>query len=199
MPLSRFRPNAPRRSNFRRLKFVSLLTGLLLALLVLQPGSTVRAFKPNNPVVAGDKTHSEMTRAAIEDILRNDLSRPQITPSMHSAIKEIAKSNAATDVKDAFFAEYHFDDENFAASQNLLTRQIRRIKASMTADNVENARRGLGEALHTMQDFYSHSNWVEMGNLQPNPTIGIPGATIQNTAGNAATCIRYAAAVAMCV
>src|SRR5204862_375431 len=39
-------------------------------------------------------------------------------------------------------------------------------------DNVTNARVFLGQALHTLQDFYAHSNWIEMGFRMPNTNLG---------------------------
>ena len=34
------------------------------------------------------------------------------------------------------------------------------------------AREILGQSFHTLQDFYAHSNWVEMGNTDINELIG---------------------------
>lgn len=43
---------------------------------------------------------------------------------------------------------------------------------SKTID-LKQARQLLGQLLHTLQDFYSHSNWVELGNKNINENIGI--------------------------
>ena len=46
----------------------------------------------------------------------------------------------------------------------------------------------LGQLLHTLQDFYSHSNWVEMGKTDVNDLIGV-SETIGLVAGlTQATC-----------
>ena len=37
------------------------------------------------------------------------------------------------------------------------------------------ARESFGTALHTLQDFYAHSNWVELGNNDLHPQLGKPG------------------------
>lgn len=41
-----------------------------------------------------------------------------------------------------------------------------------TTSEQRNAWSACGQALHSLQDFYSHSNWVEMGNTQPNSDLG---------------------------
>ena len=54
--------------------------------------------------------------------------------------------------------------------------------------DLTNARILLGQSLHTLQDFYSHSNWVEMGKTDINKLIG-KNETIGTVAGpNQATC-----------
>ena len=42
------------------------------------------------------------------------------------------------------------------------------------------ARRFTAQILHTIQDFYSHSNWVEMGNNEINRVIGTEEFAIEN-------------------
>lgn len=50
------------------------------------------------------------------------------------------------------------------------------------------ARELLGQLFHTLQDFYSHSNWIEMGKTDVNTLIGI-NETIGIYAGsNQSTC-----------
>ncbi|KAL7672494.1 hypothetical protein ACOME3_007378 [Neoechinorhynchus agilis] len=52
---------------------------------------------------------------------------------------------------------------------NLRNDIIKRIRAG----NYIFARMQIGRYLHTLQDFYSHSNWIEMGNTVPNPNLGL--------------------------
>lgn len=42
----------------------------------------------------------------------------------------------------------------------------------MAAKDYKRARKLTGQILHTIQDFYSHSNWVEMGHKDINKAIG---------------------------
>lgn len=39
--------------------------------------------------------------------------------------------------------------------------------------NLPDARKRIGNILHTLQDFYTHSNWIEMGNTEINNRIGL--------------------------
>lgn len=51
-----------------------------------------------------------------------------------------------------------------------------------------NAQELLGQLLHTLQDFYAHSNWIEMNKTDINELIGT-SETIGKVAGpNQATC-----------
>ncbi|CAF3622581.1 unnamed protein product [Rotaria sp. Silwood1] len=89
----------------------------------------------------------------------------------------IITQNVLTDFdnKTKKLSEAHFDNELFInASKRIL--QFRQIIINNTLDDSEdltNVRQLLGQSLHTLQDFYSHSNWVEMGKTDINELIGI--------------------------
>ncbi len=69
---------------------------------------------------------------------------------------------------------------------------------------LKQARQLLGQLLHTLQDFYSHSNWIELGKKEINERLGIfedigpVAAKNQSTCTNAgctkieAKCVRKA-------
>ena len=57
-----------------------------------------------------------------------------------------------------------------------------------TDKDLDKARALLGELLHTLQDFYSHSNWIEMGKTQINENIGIRENIGRVAAPDQATC-----------
>ena len=74
----------------------------------------------------------------------------------------------------------HFDADGLDASNNILF-QKKKVIAELLADpgsifwKKSEARAQLGYALHTVQDFYAHSNWVENKVLYPNlpmPALG---------------------------
>lgn len=54
--------------------------------------------------------------------------------------------------------------------------------------DLTHAREILGQSFHTLQDFYSHSNWVEMGRTDVNELIGFNETIGAVAAPNQATC-----------
>jgi hypothetical protein len=91
------------------------------------------------------------------------------------AIVQIREANVSTDLSLDFFRSYkHFDSETFEeASQRLLDLK-RSVVSKITANppNGQSAREDLGTALHTLQDFYAHSNWIETGHVNTNGALG---------------------------
>jgi hypothetical protein len=99
---------------------------------------------------------------------------------MKNALEQIIKGN--TGVDSVFGGEFvksasHFDGEDFPKSQKRLIDFKLKVKELMMAQNpnVKDAREYLGKALHTLQDFYSHSNWVELQRGAYNSVLGVPG------------------------
>ena len=58
----------------------------------------------------------------------------------------------------------HFDDENILEGAQWVLQLEQEFKTNALAGNYAEARKDLGYALHTLQDFYAHSNWVDLGN-----------------------------------
>lgn len=102
------------------------------------------------------------------------------------AIEQIYQANRGVDLKpgsDIFTSkdfdvpENHFDNELFElGSQRLqslkqgIVNLLREVNCNCSssennanAEATRDARRLLGQALHSLQDFYAHSNWVELG------------------------------------
>jgi len=75
-------------------------------------------------------------------------------------------------------AEDHFDDELFAKGNAQIIGARDTILTYLKSGNFVGARKHLGYALHALQDFYSHSNWIELGVKSPyevrlgNPALG---------------------------
>jgi hypothetical protein len=89
------------------------------------------------------------------------------------AIKDIVKYNTETD-RNQNDSALHFDNENFSeGSQRLINLKKEIIDIAQKQSSRERIRSRLGGALHTVQDFYAHSNWVELQNQKNNgnPTI----------------------------
>ncbi len=94
------------------------------------------------------------------------------------ALDQIIEANKDTDSvifpNNQARADFHFDDESFLAA----TTRILNLKQEVI-DNIikaqpdgSAARQALGGALHTIQDFYAHTNWVELGNTTIDTRLG---------------------------
>jgi hypothetical protein len=66
----------------------------------------------------------------------------------------------------------HFDAETFQKSNDRVIDFTNNIFAALNQQDYTTARKLVGQISHTIQDFYSHSNWVEMGNRDINLNIG---------------------------
>ncbi|XP_037835113.1 von Willebrand factor A domain-containing protein 7-like [Kryptolebias marmoratus] len=114
---------------------------------------------------------------------------PKSLKTFLNTIKTILNTNRNTDI---FFwndARYHCDDERLTDGQKLITDGLSAIKAANSQQNFASATSTLGRVLHTLQDFYSHSNWVELGNNAPNSNMIRANANIGTIAeATRATC-----------
>lgn len=116
-------------------------------------------------------------------------SASQSSKTFRQAIQFITLMNVRVDIRHALNASFHFDDENFIQGRKIITEGIQVIKASNKQENYEAARKKLGEVTHPLQDFYSHSNWVELGKNFPNPNLIRSDISIGNlTDKSRATC-----------
>lgn len=167
------------------------LACLLLAAAMISPH--VRAFAPTNGlafVAFGATSHSKMTEQAITELDNEFFGVSRLTKSMKKAIEQIAEANAAVD-EDQFLSAKHFDGENFAGGQGFVLANRRLLISTIQRDSAGSARFYLGQALHSIQDFYSHSNWIESGGGAPNGQLGVAGASIGGTAPPASpTCVN---------
>uniref|UniRef100_A0A3B1JGI1 Uncharacterized protein n=1 Tax=Astyanax mexicanus TaxID=7994 RepID=A0A3B1JGI1_ASTMX len=183
-----------------------------LILLSLTPQLRIQAF---NIISATSNTHQNITLTAIlqksaevcqvvvlkqgrffvqpkvltaESVAQACLS-PASASSLKEAISDIKNRNAWTDLIHFKDPEYHFDNEEFAAGRGVITQGLSVVKASLKLKNYESAREQLGEILHTLQDFYSHSNWIELDNRIPYPNLINPYLLLDSLADNkTATC-----------
>ncbi|XP_035494314.2 von Willebrand factor A domain-containing protein 7 [Scophthalmus maximus] len=101
----------------------------------------------------------------------------------HTSIANMYFSNAKVDVVFALSEEHHFDDETFQGGRDVITAGVAAVKASVKLENFVAGRWTLGRVCHTLQDFYSHSNWVELGNKAPYSTLIRPDQPLENLAG----------------
>ncbi|XP_068177577.1 von Willebrand factor A domain-containing protein 7 [Antennarius striatus] len=107
----------------------------------------------------------------------------------HSALQEIYIQNGLVDRDFVNSAPHHFNSEAFQEGRLLIMEGMASIKASIRSKNFKAAREMLGRVLHTLQDFYSHSNWVELGYTEPYVSLIRPDLPLENLAGvDVATC-----------
>ena len=180
----------------RRSRRSRILLGMALVVgLLVQSLPQSEAFAPTNGlalVAFGSTSHMKMTELAITELDAEIFGITKLTKSMKKAIEQIAEANAAVD-EDQFLSAKHFDAENFPGGQNFVLANRKLVVSTIQQDSAGSARFYLGQALHTIQDFYSHSNWVELGNGSPQGQLGVVGAAIGGTApptlGTCVNCI----------
>ncbi|CAL4093811.1 unnamed protein product, partial [Meganyctiphanes norvegica] len=99
------------------------------------------------------------------------------------AIRDIVDAQAEADAGGlGQDPRYHFGAERISESQAILQQRWRRLAEVASSGEVDQARYMLGLSLTAIQDFYSHTNWIELGNEEFNRNLGLTGATIDNVA-----------------
>ncbi len=149
-----------------------LVTLVLIQLFAVPAPPTTEAFK-----LDGAGGHPEITRRALQTLkpVRVDDSALSFSPE---AIEQVVDANEMVDYMSVFgisplFASWHFDDETLPSGSKRLKRLYSQIVDALKQDEPDGslARDRLGEALHTLQDFFAHSNWVELKERGRAPTI----------------------------
>jgi hypothetical protein len=117
-----------------------------------------------------EPNHQEITAEALSFL------RPDILAALQAA-------NVSTDVQYALDSARHFDDCNFSGSSAVVAQNqaaaVQALDPSLASPATDSAAiLAFGQSLHTVQDFYSHTNWVELGaeglvddSLAPFPTL----------------------------
>lgn len=133
------------------------------------------------------RSHQSITRDAFAALVREFFGGSRPTGPMRRARDRIVDANAAVD-GDQFHSALHFDGESFPEGQARLLALRGQVVERLAAGDAAGARDALGGALHTLQDYYAHSNWVELGNRAPNPDLGRPGRPLPRLPATTATC-----------
>ncbi|XP_035240285.1 von Willebrand factor A domain-containing protein 7 [Anguilla anguilla] len=117
-------------------------------------------------------THQYMTEQALLNITLDTLVRmpagregAELGRGFWRAVGEVAQANAAMDFLSSTRSDpvYHFDSERVEGAADMLRQFWLQTLLSIRARDYQGARHSLGRLFHSLQDFYSHSNWVEMG------------------------------------
>lgn len=150
--------------------------------------SLALAFKPT-----AEFGHVGIVKDALKKVSRASSDGSQTFKFSEKAILEVRDSTAGVDEIFSSRGEIsvpkaHCDDELLPeCSQRIIdikNKVISFLKAS--PPDGEKARQEVGRALHTLQDFYSHSNWVEIGNTGANLDLGI--STVSKLSSTDQTC-----------
>jgi hypothetical protein len=188
------------------------LSSILLSILSLS--SLGIAFLPEGvPVISGHTLHhKQQTELEIHTFLRTyfglDLGPDdsQVPFNARKARDLIKDANAAVDSPSGKYVYMapdgvtleknwgaaHFDDEFFQPGQDRLMILRSEMISFLQTGDVEKARIWLGRQLHALQDFYAHSNWVEIDPERSDISdkIGKPGATVYSPSTRD-TCTEY--------
>jgi len=147
------------------------------------------AFKPKS-----EQGHAGATNTSLSEITYEQ-SDGKTIKFTEKAIKEVIDANAGVDAGGGFLASVpHCDDEELiACTGRLRTLRKQAVDAVSDPDNRDgtSARKFLGQALHTLQDFYSHSNWVNnpgLNNSGSNSSLG--ESTLPQLATDQQTCVN---------
>ncbi|KAK7175492.1 hypothetical protein R3I93_002416 [Phoxinus phoxinus] len=117
--------------------------------------------------VCGSAEGFEKPNPLNTETLASSCQKDAFANNFDAGIKIISYYNQQTDTDHPFSAKHHFHSEAFLDGKLLIIKGLEDITTYMKNLNFEDARKTLGQILHTLQDFYSHSNWIEMGNTEP--------------------------------
>jgi hypothetical protein len=133
------------------------------------PTQKAEAF-PIDALSLGSNAHGAMTRTAVRQFLREVYGITTPTLAQEQAATEVGIGNEAVDA-DQISSAKHFDGENFTGGKAQITANLTTAVTQAKADVPGFARTSVGAALHTIQDFYAHTNWVELGKTTINPNL----------------------------
>ena len=164
---------------------------LALAALAVLVSAPAQAFCPNNGIRCGfglvGTTHKDMTQQAVKELDQEFFSTSRLTKSMKKASDEIWKANADVD-EDQTHSAKHFDGENFNGGKARVVELEQAVVSALQAEDASGARQSLGQALHTIQDFYAHSDYVESGGSGANSAIWDPASPLAFVGLTTPTC-----------
>jgi len=146
----------------------------LLIVLGVMPIS-VMAFKPGDSFATGGSlthTHHTITQDKIRTI---NIDGKELTFE-DDAMNEVSDANEMVDLYHLFDPKSHCDSEHIYGTEGCEDRikslKQRTVNAlSQKKPLIGVARSAFGQLLHTVQDFYAHSNWVNLGNTTSNSKI----------------------------
>ncbi|XP_017318727.1 von Willebrand factor A domain-containing protein 7 isoform X1 [Ictalurus punctatus] len=172
---------------------IFLMTSQTLAFLSLSPKSKTHQDITRNAILQTtvdvcrsralqDGKHLVLPGALTVASVAKACSSSDSAKDFQSSINDINQYNALVDVEYPFIGRYHFNNEEFWPGQDLITAGVSAVKNHAKQQNYQAARAMLGKTLHTLQDFYSHSDWIELGNRKSYTNLIKPDTLISNIA-----------------
>ncbi|XP_075871301.1 von Willebrand factor A domain-containing protein 7 isoform X1 [Nelusetta ayraudi] len=163
----------------RRRRLVHSFLPVHLLLLPLLLASPCTGFLPNFwsqflTLPWKSVTHQHITERSVVNVTLESLAATEqqvagqkspLGRGFWRAVGEVVQSNADMDFLSSTKSDpvYHFDSERVDEAAAVLRQLWAQTLLSVRARQYQSARRSLGQLCHSLQDFYSHSNWVEMG------------------------------------
>lgn len=106
---------------------------------------------------------------AISETMNIELNKLKIDQErLLNTIETIAESNTKRDLVEVFHSATHFDNKQFDEDARLISQRWHAAISNTSQQEYQKARQSFGGLLYTVQDLYSHSNWVEIGHRVPN-------------------------------
>lgn len=132
-----------------KLNFPKITIALFFVLFFLLDAGVLKGFGPRGPY-----SHHRINHEAYKEFAKRTGFELRI-----DCVEQINQANIQADTQYPMQAEYHCDNSEFYRCSALLDNLTSR---SQKDPNVLTSLRKIGLATHIIQDFYSHSNWVEM-------------------------------------
>ena len=150
---------------------------------ILYVAANVLRDNPNTDNEGSSKRISSLSSLDEESLITAYYGQSWLTSEFENAIGAIQDANIEVDFgEEKTLAAAHFHSEQFHSGQERLIALRQNVVSSILAGNFDVARTHTGSMLHALQDFYSHSNWIENGNKSPNHVLGKPNEKIDNVA-----------------
>jgi len=106
--------------------------------------------------------------------IQREIRRLGLASDLTSVVDAIATSNIDVNIEERHSPASHFSNEKFIEGSTLVGLRLADavLKLTDNTSSMGDVYRVFGQAIHTVQDFYSHSNWIELGQRKPSRRMG---------------------------
>ncbi len=153
--------------NVSRKMVVASITFMSLLFLSTIASTTIQsnAFKVKEQCIVSSNCHDGGDVTAGDHPRHEDITAEALGFLRLPILANINNEMSYTDTVFQTISSHHVDDCNFKGATQLINNlYIRAMKdIDSRKPNYDDAPDAFGQLLHTVQDFYSHSNWIELG------------------------------------